>query len=463
MSAAICAEDSRSVRMSTVMYQSSTLPVIEPFRRKLLRQIWAVADQGVISASNFATMIFVARGLGAPSLFGTFTLVYSAMLFSNIIQMALITQPHNVLGAGREGPAYRRYTTSTLFTQLLLAGCESMVALVVAAVMASRGWSGTPLLIALAPAIFGWQLQEFFRRVLYTESRYRDVFWNDIVSYGGQMLIIGLMWLHDVHYRGAVRWLTGASALYVLAATSGAAALIGLAQIRSSLTREERSLGAFKSNWEYGKWLVGSEVLTWSSSTHMYLFLAAKVLGTVATADLKSAQVLFGPTRVIAFYLDTVLPIRFARTAATEGQHAILPELRGVLMRVAFPLGAFCLIVAVFSGPLLRLTFGPAYVAAKTLLMLYSAYALVTYLQMIITAALRAQKNTHLIFLGSTASVIVALPLSLLLIPRMQTAGILVAMIAGALAATVLYLVAVIRSSTPTVSLVEPGPALAEE
>jgi O-antigen/teichoic acid export membrane protein len=461
MPRAVYAEDSRSVRMPTLMYKTLPQPV-ETFRQKLLRQAWAVADQGLISASNFATMIFVARGLGDPSLFGTFTLVYSAMLFANIFQMALITQPHNVLGAAREGEHYRRYTTSTLFTQLILAGAESIIALAAAAVMASRGWHGTPLLVALAPAIFGWQVQEFFRRVLYTEGRYREVFWNDMLSYGGQMLLIGLMWLHDLRNPGT-HWLTGATALYVLAATSVAGALLGLVQIRNSLTTTVKTLSAFKPNWQYGKWLVGSEVLTWTSSIQMYLFLAARVLGTIATADLKSAQVLFGPTRVIAFYLDTVLPIRFARTAATKGPAAILPELRGVLARVALPLCGFCLFVAAFSGPLLRLTFGPRYAAAKTSLMLYSAYALVTYLQMIITAALRAQKNTHLIFFGSAASVIVALPLSLLLIPRMQTAGILVAMIAGALAATVLYMVAVVRSSTPAANFAVIEPALAED
>jgi len=449
--------------MPTVIYKSPPEPVAESFRQKVLRQIWAVADQGLISASNFATMIFVARGLGDPAPFGTFTLVYSAMLFANIFQMALITQPHNVLGAGREGVNYCRYTTSTLFTQLILAGAESIIALAAAAAMASRGWHGTPLLVALAPAIFGWQVQEFFRRVLYTEGRYRGAFWNDMLSYGGQMLLIGLMWLHDLRSAGAHHWLTGATALYVLAATSLAGALLGLVQIRSSLTTAEKPFWALKPNWQYGKWLVGSEVLTWTSSIQMYLFLAARVLGTIATADLKSAQVLFGPTRVIAFYLDTVLPIRFARTAATRGPAAILPELRAVLARVALPLCGFCFFVAVFSGPLLRLTFGPRYAAAKTSLMLYSAYALVTYVQMIITAALRAQKNTHLIFFGSAASVIVALPLSLLLIPRMRTAGILVAMIAGALAAALLYMAAVIRSSTPAANVAVIEPALAED
>ena len=61
-------------------------------------------------------------------LFGRFTLVYSALLFANIFQVSLITQPHNVLGTAREGEDYRRYTTSTLFCQLILIAIEAALA-----------------------------------------------------------------------------------------------------------------------------------------------------------------------------------------------------------------------------------------------------------------------------------------------------------------------------------------------
>ena len=63
------------------------------------RSIWGLADQLLISFTNFATMILVAQGLHDAGKFGIFTLVYSAMLFANILQFALVTQPHNVLGS----------------------------------------------------------------------------------------------------------------------------------------------------------------------------------------------------------------------------------------------------------------------------------------------------------------------------------------------------------------------------
>ena len=412
---------------------------------RFVKDIWAVGDQALIAASNFATMIFVAKALGLE-LFGRFTLVYSALLFANIFQVALITQPHNVLGTSREGNEYRRYTTSTLLCQLLLIGLEASLALGAALFGHYTSHPATALLLSLVPAIAGWQLQEFVRRVLYTEGRYFEGFWNDMLSYGGQAVVVGtLLLLGKFHIGGRGNWLTGVSAMYVLAITSALAAGVGLFQIRRSLTRHV-DLAALRLNWNYGKWLAGSELLTWCSSIHMYLYVAGATLGLAASGELKTAQVLFGPTRIIAYYLDTVLPTRFARKIASSGSGAMWSLLKQVLTHVALPLAAFCLGVALMAKPLLHYTFGTAFMGASTILMLYSAYALVTYIQMIVTAALRAQRTTHQVFYGALVALVVALPLSILLLPMLQVDGIIIAMIAGVLAATLMCLLACVRN-----------------
>ena len=52
-------------------------------------------------------MILLARAV-TPGDFGSFTLVYSALLFGGVLQGALVTQPHNVIGAGLRGDAGTR-------------------------------------------------------------------------------------------------------------------------------------------------------------------------------------------------------------------------------------------------------------------------------------------------------------------------------------------------------------------
>ncbi len=83
----------------------------------------ALLDQVLISGANFVTMVCTARALHPSSAaFGEFSLVYAALLFVNIVQSTLITQPHNVLGTTRKGEPYRRFTTTTAVGQLLLSG-----------------------------------------------------------------------------------------------------------------------------------------------------------------------------------------------------------------------------------------------------------------------------------------------------------------------------------------------------
>lgn len=428
--------------MSTIALASDNTASGRPARR-LVKDAWAVADQALISGTNFVTMVLVARGLGSPAEFGTFTLVYSALLFANILQVALVTQPHNVLGTSRLGEAYARYTTSCGIAQLLLVLLEGSIALIAAAIAWQAHWSAAAMLVALVPSIIFWQLQEFVRRVLYTEGRHAAAFANDLISYGGQTVVIGALWLLDVlEGRGLIAthysWLTGSNALYALAATSALAAIVGVWQIRGSLSRHV-TLSALGENWHFGKWLAGAEVLSWCSSLHMYLYLAAAIVGTAASGDLKAAQILFGPMRVVAYYLDTVLPIRFARTLAQGGEGAMYQGLRRVLTRVAGPLAGYCVLVALFARPLLRVTFGNQYVGASTVLMLYSGYALLTYLQMIVAASLKARRQTRFIFVGSACGVVVALAAGWGFITVFGTNGVILAMIATAIVVTTLY------------------------
>jgi O-antigen/teichoic acid export membrane protein len=199
----------------------------------------------------------------------------------------------------------------------------------------------------------------------------------------------------------------------------------------------------------------------------MYLYLAAVIVGTAASGDLKAAQILFGPMRVVAYYLDTVLPIRFARTIAEGGDGAMFQGLKRVLTRVVGPLAAYCLLVALAAKPLLRVTFGKQYIGASTVLMLYSGYALLTYLQMIVAAALKARRQTRFIFLGSACGVVVALVAGWGFITVFGTNGVLLAMIATAIVVTALYFyagyVSMRRDDSRGFPVVAPGRISREE
>lgn len=381
------------------------------------KNIWALGDQALISGSNFITMVLAVRAMGDG--FGVFTLAYSILLLANILQSTLVTQAHNVIAATQTGSRYRIYTANTAFSQLLLAGIEAALVLLVAGVLALRHSPSALMFAAVAPAIVAWQFQEFIRRVLYTESRYAGAFWNDIISYGGQTVIVIALF--------TIGWLTGINALLALTVSSVAAVVIGLWQIRKSL-KFSLDWSVFTENWHFGKWLTGGELLQWFASLQMYLFLTAWMLGTEATGHLRAAQVLFGPTRIFAYYLGTMLPIRFARALANKGPYAVNDLLRNACIRVIPLLGLYCLLIAVFPSLWLHLTYGEHYTGAPIVLSLYAISAFLSYVQMLLLSALMAKRLTRPIFMGNVYGAVIALAMSYWIIHWFNVAGAPIAM-----------------------------------
>ncbi len=296
---------------------------------------FALADQVLISGTNFVTGVLTARALDQGE-FGAFSVIYAGLLFANIIQSTLVTQAHNVLGATRGGDDYRRYTSSTAAQQLGLAALLALLVLPLTIVAFARGWASAPMLLAIIPAIAFWQLQEFVRRVLYTEQRYARAFANDLVAYGGQgILLVALFASHKLYATP----FTGAMAFYAMAVACAIASVIGAVQLRHDLDRHV-DWTHIKENWHFGKWLVGGELMGWCSSLHMQVWWAALLLGTAASADLRAAMILFGPARVISFFLSTVLPTKFAKALDAGGAEALHAKLKFVYLGLVPTVGA---------------------------------------------------------------------------------------------------------------------------
>jgi O-antigen/teichoic acid export membrane protein len=415
-------------------------PALEPRKlsRRLGKDVWALGDQVLISGTNFVTMILAARGLH-PAAFGAFTLVYSALLFANIFQSTLVTQAHNVLGTARSGADYVRYTTSTAVSQLMIILAEVAIAASVAILAWKQGWEAAPLLIALVPAIVGYQIQEFLRRVLYTEGRFAAAFCIDLLSYGAQATLLATLWLL------AEDELSGARILYIIATTTTLSAVVGFWLIRRSLAWSW-TWDALKENWRFGRWLAGADILQWCSSINVYLYLAAGLLGTTASGELKAAQVLFGPARIFAFQLVNVLPMKFSRTLAAGGNAALHRRVKGVYAWFAPLSGGYCLLVAVFAAPLLRLIYGPDYTGSAAILVLFSACAFVNYMELVVSAAMTAKRQTHWAFVGYVCSAGLALLLAWPLLNAMGIKGAVIGMIVTSVVVVAVFWQAYVRN-----------------
>jgi O-antigen/teichoic acid export membrane protein len=321
-------------------------------------------------------------------------------LFANSVQAALITHPHQSLAPGRAPADRPRYTTATGMQQIVLAAAMGLFAAAAAAVAAAAGWDAAGLLLMLALAVAAWQLQEFARRVLYSEGRLAMVWANDAVSYGGQLLGIVVLWRTDT--------LTATTALGVLAATSAAGAVLGGWQIRDQLVRGVNARRHLPENWSFGKWLLGSTIAMWTSS-QLYPLMTAGFVSVAATGALRAVWTILGPTHILLKAVDTAFTPLAAKAYGDGGGREVASLVRATYLITGPIMLGYCALVSLLAHPLLNALYGGRYNDYDWLLPLLAACYGLVYVYTPIWVALRGMQVTAPMFRGYVFSTFIVL------------------------------------------------------
>jgi O-antigen/teichoic acid export membrane protein len=328
---------------------------------------WALADQCVVSASNFLTVFVLARHM-ATSAFGEFTIAQTGLLLVTGLQGALIVQPHNVLGARLADGAYRRFTAALLLAQLAggLLVCSALAA--VAFLLLHTVWPhGGSVLLVFALAALPWMAQELVRRVLYTRGESRAAFVNDLVTYGLQLagaVVLVLALGEDARPETALAVLGGSSLL---------GALLGTWQIRDHFTLRGLDSAALRATlgevWHFGKWLGAQNGLAWVGAQG-HSWLVALMLGAEQVGMLRAVTHLanlLNPIRQAAF---TYLPSRGSMAFHEGGRAGLQRWVQRMVLVLALALLPVCALLIAFPGQLLALAYGDRYASPALALLL---------------------------------------------------------------------------------------------
>jgi len=365
-----------------------------PVASLMHRGAWGVADQALMSLTNFATLVFIARSV-SPASFGLFSLALTAITLEMALAASVLNQPFTVISASRSGSGYRRYLTSVLLAQAAFATLATLPVVLSAVVAAALGWKIAALIVMVAPAMVAWQLQEFLRDALYVESRLPAAFLNDVISYGSQLAAVVIASQAGV--------LTPVNCLAIVGATSGLAALVGLIQLRSSITRSLSRTDLVADNvenWRFGKWTLGGTVLSLTSNSAVPFVLAA-LSGAASAGVLRVMVTAMAPTRVLLRGLQMSFGPAAARVLEREGIAGLKALVKRMFFLTSPLMGGYCLLAALFSRPLLSLLYGERYTGYAWLLPLVSLSYLLVFAYTPIETALRSLRATDVLFRAS--------------------------------------------------------------
>ena len=130
-------------------------------------------------------------------------------------------------------------------------------------------------------------------------------------------------------------------------------------------------------NWHFGKWLIGGNLIGHWLSIQMLIYVVAGVQGLPAAGVLKAGQLVFGPLRLIATALRSLLPISFSKTLHGEGLEGVRQQVRAIYGWMAPAFASYCLLAAILGEYLLQLLFGDEF-EGKRICCRVISYRLVT-------------------------------------------------------------------------------------
>lgn len=317
----------------------------------------AVTDQALISGSNFALSIVLARCLGARQ-YGTYAMAFSLFLLVASAHQALLIEPLWVLAPTR----YRRRQAGYLYTVLALHGALGVVvtlAFGVAALAAHALARQSEMAMTLAGLALAapWILLFWLLRA----ASYLEL--SPGPAAGGALLycVLLLTGLVVVYRRG---WLSPFVTFLLMALGSVAVSVVLLRRLHPQAYCEGGRPGCrqvWRDHWAYGRWTLATAGMNWIPQNVFYLFSGA-FLGLVQTGALKAVMNLVLPVGHTAAAFSRLLQPYLSGLAGEQGPSAT----RGPVGRISLLLagGAFSYwaLVSLFYEPIFRFLYAGRFV-----------------------------------------------------------------------------------------------------
>ena len=358
----------------------------------------AAIDQSVISISNFAATIILARNVD-PTQLGVYGVGFVTLRLVRAVQDGIIVQPMNVFGAGMSQEDFKRYASSTSLFQIALV-------FISAAAVAFLGWAlielgndtAGPTLFTLWLPFLWWQFQEYLRRMLYTRGK---VFSAAITSVIGNGARIALMLY--LAYQGR---LTGIAGLEAIAWGAFIALLPSLWFTRNYWTRQIASLKeTWQQNWDFGRWLLGSFLANWAA-VEFYPVLTAGLISFAAAGAYRALQNLVAPIHLLLRAIDTFLTPRAAKLYEKAGPQALTRTLRSIYLAIALPVVLILIAAMVFPEQLLGLIYGDAFLEYSNGVILMALFYALMFAYWPLQSIFKAAQLSRPIFIANALAIV---------------------------------------------------------
>src|SRR5579863_2318875 len=331
------------------------------FSRKLARWVakggLAILDQGLISGSNFAISIALARWL-APGQYGAFSLAFSVFLVLSYVYQSLLSETQGVFSGSAYSQCLRGYLKAllgiqamvTIFGIVLLGGSAAVVYFMGKA----DGLPGALAGVAIAsPCIlFFWLLRRaYYMNLAPARAAVGALIYCSLVT-GGLLLA----------YKETL--VSPFSAYLMMAIGALGAGFYLLSQVNKALppdaVKAPTAGQAWHKHWEYGRWALAVSVVTWIPY-YMYYPLVSAFNGMAQAGQLRALMNLSLPMEQSYTALSILFLPYAARVCREKGIGASGPLVRRITLLFVVGAVAYWAVLIPFKGFVFHVLYGGRY------------------------------------------------------------------------------------------------------
>jgi len=369
---------------------------------------YALADQGLISGSNFVVSILLARWLTRDG-YGAYAVAFGIFVLLTVLYLSVVLEPMSVF-AGTYKDNLRGYLRGLLRMHFVLCGILS-AGLAVWAYVSYRVDPHSALPAALLGVTIASPLVLVFalvRRAFYLELTPASAALGALVYFS---VVMGGLFL--AYQRG---WLSAFSAFLVLGAAALFTSLVLLRHLWANLKPGTGRI-AFseicKEHWRYGQWALIANVASWVPA---YLFypLLSHFSGLVQSAQLRALMNLAAPMQQAQTAM-ALLFLPYASRMRGEGGDREAAKLNRKItaLTVFFALGYWAVMVF-FSRTVFSLLYSGKYMEVIGQVPFVALGAILWAASFGPTVVLRALQSPRLVFIAYAVatglSLIVGIP-----------------------------------------------------
>lgn len=387
----------------------------------LRKSLLSIADQGVVSATNFAITIILSRLCGKPEV-GLYYLAMQVFFFARGVQEQLIASPYLVYGSRKQGSEAARYAGSTLAHEIVL-----LIA-VAASLAAAAAYGGASpelaellwLLVGAAPLML---LREFIRQFSFAELKVSQAL---VLDFG-----VAALQITTLAIAAGLGQLTTPLTYIVLGTGCGVAAVVWLVLRRGTFATEFSAIWPdWVHNWRFGRWALAS-LLLGQTMPLILPWIVAGTHGESSAATYGVSATLIGFANMYVLGLSNFICPRAAQAYASGGARELVGVLKQAALMHLSALVPFALSMLAAGQALMTFVYGPTFADAGLIIAVLAFGAITNSLSIVAGNGLWAMELPSANFRGDVCAMLTWIAATAVLVPAYGPLGAAVASTLG--------------------------------